>query len=444
MLPSSRGTGRAAALTITLGAALSLCCSSDGGASAEPPAGLPAAESPMPEVEPTSPVEPGAEPAEPAAPGALEGNPNPGGIAGGGAEPAAGSGVEPLPEPPPAAPTSRFILGADISSVQEAVESGTVFTDTDGVDKPMLELLRGHGFNFVRLRTFVSPSAEYGYASGSGCTAKAEAYNDTEHTVEFAREVKAAGLGLLVDLHYSDTWADPAKQVIPEAWRGASSVEELAERVRSYTVEVVGALVAAGARPDMVQVGNEITPGMLIHIPTEATDCYGNGSAVNPGVNGSQNDWDSLAQLLRAGVEGVREVDPSIEVMLHIENTESAGGIIDWVQNAQQRGVELDVLGLSAYEAFQGPSTAWRETLTRVAEALPELSFSIAEYNPERRLLNDIMRELPDGRGRGTFFWEPTQSGSWGQALFTWQGNRATANAGDFAEYDQMRSDFGL
>src|SRR4029079_19197443 len=135
-----------------------------------------------------------------------------------------------------------------------------------------LSLLKNHGFNFVRLRTFVEPSAPYGYASGNGCQAKAEAYDDRDHTAAFAREVKAAGMGFLLDFHYSDTWADPGKQVIPEAWRGLATLDALAEQVRAYTADVVGAMVAAGARPDMVQVGNEITPGMLIHVPTETTD----------------------------------------------------------------------------------------------------------------------------------------------------------------------------
>jgi len=354
--------------------------------------------------------------------------------------------MEPTPtvEPTPGAFSGKFILGADISSIQEAVDGGSVFVDTDGQQKSMLLVLKSHGFNYVRLRTFVNPLAQFGYASGSGCQQKAEAYDDKDHTIAFAREVKAAGMGFLLDFHYSDTWADPGKQVIPEVWRGVASVDALGEQVRAYTVDVVSALVAAGARPDMVQVGNEITPGMLIHVPTANTDCYGSNSVTNQGVNGSQNDWDNLATLLKAGIAGVREVDQTISVMLHIENTGNPGGVINWVQNAQSRGVAFDVLGLSAYEAFQGPSDAWRATLTRLATTFPDLSFAIAEYNPQRRLLNDIMRELPDGRGLGTFFWEPTQSGSWGNSMFSWAGNRATANADDFAEYDQMRTDFGL
>jgi arabinogalactan endo-1,4-beta-galactosidase len=388
--------------------------------------------------------------------GAGEGNPMPAGLEGSGGAPTGGEG-DPMgaggvaaggaaaSEPPvPNVFEGRFILGADISSADEAIDGGAVYVDTDGVQKSLIDLLQNHGFNFIRLRTFVNPSAPFGYASGNGCTAKAEPYDDKDHTIAFAEQVKAAGMGLLLDFHYSDTWADPGKQVIPEAWRDAGSIDALAELVRGYTVDVVGALIAAGARPDMVQVGNEITPGMLIHVPTANTDCYGSNSAVRAGANGSQNDWDNLAPLLSAGIDAVRSVDPSIRVMLHVENTESVSGVTSWVRNAQQRGVEFDVLGLSAYEAFQGPASAWRATLGQLATTFPELSFSIAEYNPQRRLLNDIMRELPDGRGLGTFFWEPTQSGEWGAAMFTWQGNRASADAAAFAEYDRMKADFGL
>ncbi|HEU4580766.1 MAG TPA: glycosyl hydrolase 53 family protein [Polyangiaceae bacterium] len=393
----------------------------------------------------------GAEP--PGAPGAggaaaasnSETNAMPTGLVGAAGAPAAASADAGTPSSDAGAqPFAGFILGADISSADEAIDGGALYIDTDGQQKSLLALLQSHGFNYIRLRTFVDPLAQYGYASGSGCQQKAEAYDDKAHTVAFAQQVKAAGMGLLLDFHYSDTWADPGKQVIPEAWRGLTSIDALAEQVRAYTVDVVAALVAAGARPDMVQVGNEITPGLLIHVPTANTDCYGNNSVVNQAVNGSQNNWDNLAALLRAGISGVRSVDPSIQVMLHIENTESVAGVSSWVRNAQQRGVAFDVLGLSAYEAFQGPSSAWRATLGQLAENFPALSFAIAEYNPQRRLLNDIMRELPDGRGRGTFFWEPTQSGTWGAALFSRQGDRFTANAADFAEFDQIRRDYGL
>lgn len=339
--------------------------------------------------------------------------------------------------------TPTYWLGADVSSIQEAVDLGTTYRDTDGEIKPMLALLKNHGFNAIRLRVFVDPLAPYGYASDDLCPGRAEAYNDRDHTVEYAREVKAAGMAFLLDFHYSDTWADPGKQVIPESWRSLDSVDALATAVYDHTMDVLRALGDADAAPDMVQVGNEITPGMLIHVPTVNTDCYGNDSQMTS-PNGSASNWGNLGQLLRAGTRAVREFDPEIEVMLHIENTDDLAGVRWWVENAIAEGVDFDVLGLSAYEAFQGPPSTWRSTLQALAASFPDLAFMLAEYNPSRREANDIIRELPEGQGLGTFFWEPTLSGSWGASMFTSQGGTLTANSEDFAEYDQMRLDYGL
>lgn len=351
------------------------------------------------------------------------------------------------PEPPPESTKPSFLLGADISSIPEAEDNGAVFIDTDGETKPMLELLGNHGFNAIRLRTFVDPGAEYGYARGTGGTCvKAETYNDAEHTAAFGAKVKAAGMQLLVDFHYSDTWADPGKQIIPEAWRSAETIEELSDHVRSYTSSVVSQLIAAGARPDMVQIGNETTPGMLIHVPSAQTDCWGNNSTVRSGATGQANNqnWPNLARLLNAGIEAVRAIDPTIEIVLHIENTDEVEGVRWWVENALSHDVEFDILGLSAYTAFQGQPSVWRNTLNTLAGEFPGLDFMIVEYNPERTEANLVVHELPDGRGRGTFFWEPTQSGSWGESMFTQSGNTFTARAADFAEYDALRQQLAL
>jgi arabinogalactan endo-1,4-beta-galactosidase len=339
------------------------------------------------------------------------------------------------------------MLGADISSVPELLDSGGTFVDTDGQSKSLIELLQNHGFNAIRLRTFVNPSAPYGYAQGTGGTCvKTEAYNDTAHTTVLGAEVKAAGMQLLVDFHYSDTWADPGKQIIPDGWRDAQTIDELAAHVSMYTTESLNALIASGARPDMVQVGNETTPGMLIHVPGADTDCWGNNSNVNAGVTGqaSNENWDNLATLFKAGIAAVRAVDATIKVALHIENTDDLDGVRWWVSSAVTRGVEFDVLALSAYTAFQGEPSVWRNTLQTMAEEYPDMNFIIAEYNPERTQANQVVKELPNGRGLGTFFWEPTQSGSWGEALFTQSGNRYTARAEDFAEYDALRATLGL
>jgi arabinogalactan endo-1,4-beta-galactosidase len=340
---------------------------------------------------------------------------------------------------PTAAP--QFLLGADISSVQE---SQVRFTDTDGQNKSIFTLLASHGFNAIRLKTFVEPSAAYGYSSQeNGCSGLSEAYGDKSHVIDFGKQAKAAGMQFLLDFHYSDTWADPGNQIIPEQWRSASTIVELAGYVKAYTADVIQEAVSAGARPDMVQIGNEITPGMLMHVPGEATDCWGNNPSSAP-IGGSTSNWDNLATLLKAGIEGVREVDSGIQIMLHVENTDDLEGVRWWVDNARSRGVEFDVLGLSCYSAFQGEPSVWQETFETMAGEHPDLKFVIAEYNPNRTEANQIVKNLPNGQGLGTFFWEPTRSGEWGEALFTWEGGTAIAKAAEFAEFDQLRIELGL
>jgi arabinogalactan endo-1,4-beta-galactosidase len=341
-----------------------------------------------------------------------------------------------------------LILGADISSVQEANDRGATYVDTDGVEKGLIELLGNHGFNYVRLRAFVDPDALYGYANPNGDAQfrKAQSYCDTEHTLAQALQAKQAGMGFLLDLHYSDNWADPGKQIIPAAWRGASSLDNLAVRVKEYTAAVVSAMVEGGARPDMVQIGNEITPGLLIHVPAANPnpDQWGNIDKLTNDVNGSTANFANVATLLQAGVAGVKAVDSTIKIMIHLENTKSFPAVLDWVEQIRKRGVEFDVLGLSCYPLYQGQPAAWHDTFTQLAARIPDISFAIAEYNPEKSRANQIMRELPDGRGLGTFFWEPTQGGAWGESLFSFAGDSYTANKSDFAEIDALRPSLGL
>jgi len=335
-----------------------------------------------------------------------------------------------------------FILGADISGSQE---SNASYVDTDGQTKSLFALLKNHGFNYIRLRTFVDPAAPYGYSSmANGCAGKSEAYGDKAHVIAYGKQAKDAGMGLLLDFHYSDTWADPGNQLIPEAWRSATSTDELAALMKAYTKDVIQAAIDAGARPDMVQVGNEITPGMMAHLPGSNTDCWGNNPGSTAAFGGGILNWDQLATLLKAGVAGVREVDPTIRVMLHIENTDDLDGVKWWVASAKESGVDFDVLGLSCYVAFQGQPTVWQNTFTQMAQDYPDLQFVIAEYNPERTQANTIIYNLPEGRGLGTFFWEPTLSGEWGDAMFTWQGNTATAIPSAFSEYDALLPLVGL
>src|ERR1700733_11537239 len=129
-----------------------------------------------------------------------------------------------------------FILGADISAVPAQEARGIKFSD-HGVPEDVLQILKDHGFNYIRLRVFVQPTNSGGYSTRGYC--------DLAHTIAMARRVKAAGMGLLLDFHYSDTWADPGKQTKPLAWRQLP-LDQLIQTMHDYTKDAVAQLKAAG------------------------------------------------------------------------------------------------------------------------------------------------------------------------------------------------------
>jgi arabinogalactan endo-1,4-beta-galactosidase len=131
---------------------------------------------------------------------------------------------------------------------------------------------------------------------------------------------------------------------------------------------------------------------------------------------GSTKNWDQLADLLKAGVSGVEEVDPKILIMLHLDQGGNNRVTRQWVDCALARGVQFDVLGESCYTQWQGQPAAWKSNFEDLAKRYPNLYFVCAEVADEVRATNEIMRNLPDRRGLGTFVWEPTQNG---QGLFT-------------------------
>lgn len=318
-----------------------------------------------------------------------------------------------------------FIIGLDISSVPEQEDWGIWYSDR-GVRKDFFDLARDRGVNYVRLRLFHDPSTPNGYQFEYDD--KQKPYCNLEQTIQMAKRAKAVGMGVLLDLHYSDTWADPGDQQKPAAWVGLS-FDQLVQAVGEYTEQVVRAMVDAKAIPEMVQVGNEITRGLLF-------------------PDGSTSDWNKTAALLQAGLQAVKKVDPRIQTVLHNELAGNAGAANAWVSSALDHGLQFDIVGLSTYTWYHGQPSAWRETFNSLAENHPELKFISPEYNeayPEARLrINDIMSELPDGRGLGAFLWEPTQWYPWSDALFTASGQEWAANEEDWAMFEALAEAHGL
>jgi len=319
-----------------------------------------------------------------------------------------------------------YIVGADISSVPAAEARGMKFSD-NGAQKDILQILKDHGFNYIRLRLFVEPKNPGGYSPQGWC--------DLPHTIAMARRVKEAGMGLLLDFHYSDTWADPGKQTKPLAWRQLP-LDQLIQTMRDYTRDAVAQLKAAGAEPDMAQIGNEITPGLLLNSLPGGRGGAG-AQTVSTQPEGSARDWNILSSLLKAGIAGVKDVDPRILIVLHIDKGGDNAASGRWVDAAVAHGVSFDILGESCYTRYQGLPATWKTNFDDLAARYPKLSFLVAEVGFETAESNAIMRGLPGHRGLGTFVWEPTQNGNQ-QRLFDSTGAVIPEK---MAPYDQIAKD---
>lgn len=272
-------------------------------------------------------------------------------------------------------------IGADISFLPEIESRGVKFLDNGEVKDPV-KILADHGFNYIRLRVFVNPENEKGYSPQKG-------FCGLEYTKQMATRAKKYGMGLLLNFHYSDYWADPQQQNKPLAWEDLD-FETLKDSLKQYTKRVLFALKDQGTLPEMVQIGNEINHGIL----------WPDGHIGNP---------DNLAELLKAGVEGVREVDPSIIVMMHIALGGQNREATFWLENMIARGVDFDIIGLSYYPRWHGTLDDLKFNLNDLAEKYKK-DLNVVEYSQFKKEVHDIVFGLPDDRGEGTFIWEPLRS----------------------------------
>jgi len=330
-----------------------------------------------------------------------------------------------------AAAEPSYVLGADISWVQQR-EAENVKYAHNGKVRDMLDILKEHKFNYIRLRLFVDPAAKVpeDKPNSEGWSASpysAAGYCGLDSTVKMAKRVKAAGMGFLLDFHYSDTWADPSKQFKPVSWRGLNFTQ-LTEKVRSYTKESLLAFKAAGALPDMVQVGNEVVNGM-IH-----DDGKGNG--------------DNFAKLVNAGINGVKDVDPNIKIMMHTINERNPNNWVSTLKTNLNKteanaANKIDVIGLSYYPKWHGNVDSLKRSLTAIANN-SGYKVAVAEYADKHREVNDVVFALPANKRLGTFVWEPEEfNGDNSFPLFDWKNGRRETNE-KIGLYPIMAKDYGI
>lgn len=287
------------------------------------------------------------------------------------------------------------IIGADISFLPQLESSGMVFSNATGQQTDVLKILKDNGFNYIRLRIFNHPENVDGYSPKVG-------FCNLEHTLQMSKRVKAAGMKLLLDFHYSDTWADPQKQFAPESWNKLD-FNTLKDSLFVYTKNVMQALKDQNTQPDMVQIGNEINHGMVW-------------------PNAAINNLDSLASLIYEGIKGVKAINRATPIMLHI----ALGGQIEearfFVDNMLKRNVPFDVIGLSYYPKWHGTLPDLQNSMATLAKEYKKYVM-VAEYSQLKKEVNDIAFTAPGNKALGTFIWEPLNT--W-EAFFDKSGKANT------------------
>jgi arabinogalactan endo-1,4-beta-galactosidase len=278
--------------------------------------------------------------------------------------------------PDPAAAGMDF--GADLSFTPQELAAGAQFTYRGQQQSPVT-IMRENGANYVRMRLWVNPPA---------------GYSDLATDLALARQVRAAGMRIYLDIMYSDFWADPQHQNIPAAWQG-QDLAQLTSTVQSYTQQVIGAFAKQGTPVDMVSIGNEIRNGMLWPV----------GQVNDPTVPA---DYDNLATLLKAGVAGARAANPAghqLLIMMHYDQGGSNTLSQAFYGNLVSQGVPFDVIGLSYYPFFHGTLSQMKANVDALAGQFHK-KIVIAETQYPWTLANG---NSPLGDSTGNFVWQPSQ-----------------------------------
>lgn len=258
-------------------------------------------------------------------------------------------------------------VGGDISLLPEYEEAGAKYLDHSGTPiADILPFLHDEGMNAMRVRVFVNPQ-DY-----SGDNADPNACQTIESVIPLCRRIKNEGFALMIDFHYSDTWADPAQQYTPKQWAGMTDAE-LCEEIYSYTRCSLLTLTEAAVIPDFIQTGNEISFGMLWG--PEGTP----ESQQKKTFMGSDANWDRLGSLLRSAGRACREICPDAAIVLHTERTADVAVQDNFYNEMKRMDIDYDIIGLSYYPYFHGPLSSLETAVESLERKFPEKEIMIVE-----------------------------------------------------------------
>jgi arabinogalactan endo-1,4-beta-galactosidase len=281
--------------------------------------------------------------------------------------------------------------GADVGWLSQMESSGKVFKDSKGVSGDLLEILKGVGVNSIRLRVWVNP---------------ADGWCGPADVVKMAQRAKAQGYRIMIDFHYSDSWADPGKQTKPAAWT-SHPLDQLKTDVTQHTTNVLKSLKDAGVTPEWVQVGNETNNGMLWEEGKASTNMAG------------------FAGLVQNGSKAVHAVFPNAKVVVHISNGYD-NSLFRWIfDGLKSNGVEWDAIGMSFYPDTPTWRTTEQQCKANMADmvsrygkqvVISEVGLPEADVDSSYaclKLLQKDVSALPNAAGLGIFYWEPEAYASW-------------------------------
>jgi len=304
----------------------------------------------------------------------------------------------------PLTPKAQFVKGADIGWLKQMEVTGYKFYDSNGVQKDCLEILKEKGINTVRFRVFVNPSND-----------KTSGHCSKKEVAQMALRAKNMGMRIMIDFHYSDSWADPGNQTKPAAWASHPFSQLLAD-VYTHTFEVLDTLKSIGAKPDWAQIGNEIPGGMLW-------------------PDGSTSNWNQLAQLLNKGYDATKAVDSSIKVVIHIDQGNNNNRFRHFFDNAASNTVRYDIIGASYYPYWLGSD--YTATINDLGNNLNDMAsrygkeVMVVETGGDYTLVQNTydmlvavikkVSSVPNHKGLGVIYWEPEGAKSWsGYQLSCW------------------------
>ena len=343
-----------------------------------------------------------------------------------------------------------FMRGVDISMIDQIEQSGGKFYNAKGEQQDIFQILKDNGVNWIRIRLWNKPVYEEDQKDANGKiiakkgTKMGGGNNDLATDLRIAKRIKAAGLKFLLDFHYSDFWADPGKQHMPQDWKNLTAAQ-LEAQVEKFTRETIDTFTKEGAAPDAVQIGNELNSGFMWPIGQLWTD--------DPSV--TIGGMKQFTRLLTKASNGVRAAQngKNIKIIIHLADGGDQG-LYKWIfDDVKKAKVDYDIIGLSFYPYWHGSLDALKENLQMISKrygkqmAVVETAYAFTEENGDAQgnvfmvysdeahgyvpsvqgqatLIRDMIATVASVKGGcGVFYWEADSILAKGANLSATEGN---------------------